>query len=460
MPHRTQETARIAPSDPLLPRPGLADFVRSLFRTLEQERVRNCALQGWEEFPEQSQEEFELDLAVHPDDRSGLHSAIDRLGEDGYRLVQQLNYSVRASALTFAWFENLTLKTARVDFVFEPPKNRQKTRNLWIADPAVAFTCTLLKNVAKGSISARDERRIGMLTKKLGRTRAGGIAAELFGKRIAEQVVEACREGNLEKLLKRLKPSFTWRQLLQKPSRALRFSWSDALRRIQRWKQPAGLSLVLLGPDGVGKSTLVNGMMSSLSPIFCGAHVSHWRPGVVVPIRDGDKSAENPHDDPTRSAFVSILYLFGFCMDFWVGYAVRIRPQLSRTKLVIFDRYYYDLLVDQVRYRYSGPKWLLRFLLHFIPGREQVVLILDAPENVILSRKRQLTLAELQRQRVDYRNLTKTLNNSHIIETQHGIEQALAAACRVVTEHLGRRLKIRRADSLITRPSQISGGSL
>ncbi len=460
MPNRNPETSRIASGGAPMPRQNLAHFVRSLFIALEQERVRYCAMQRWEELTELSEEAFELDLAVHPDDRAKLFSAIDRLGEDGYRLVQELNYSVRASALIFAWFENLTLKTARVEIVFEPPKNRQKVRNLWIADLAVAFTCTLMKSVAKGSISARDERRIRMLAEKLGRTGAEAIAAELFGKRIAEQVVEACRAGSLEKLLKRLKPSFTWRLSLQKPSQALRFFWGDARRRIQRWKQPTGLSLVLLGPDGVGKSTLVNGMMSSLAPIFCGEHVSHWRPGVVVPIRDGDKSAENPHDDPPRSAFVSTLYLLGFCLDFWVGHAVRIRPQLTRSEFVIFDRYYYDLLVDQVRYRYSGPKWLLGVLLRFIPGREQVVLILDAPENVILSRKRQLTLAELQRQRVAYRGLTKTLNNAHIIETQHGIEQALASACRVVTEHLGRRLESRRADSLATRPSQISGGSL
>ena len=460
IPSGTRETIRLTPSGAQISRPSLAHFVRSLFITLEQRQVRNCAMQGWEAVLDRSQKEFAIELAVHPDDRAKLYSAFDLLSKDGYRLVQELNYSARVSALTFAWFENLSLKTIRIDFVFEPPKNRHKAKNLWIADPSLAFACTLLNCIATGAVSPRQERQIDALVEKLGRTGAEGIAGELVGSRLGKQIVEASQAGRLEEVLTKLGPALAWRQFLKKPSQAARFFRGEAGRKILRWKQPTGLSLVLLGPDGVGKSTLVSGMMTSLAPLFSGEHVSHWRPGVVIPIRDGDKSEANPHDDPPRSAFVSTLYLLGFCLDFWVGHAVRIRPQLTQSKFVIFDRYYYDLLVDQVRYRYSGSEWLLRFLLRFIPKREQIVLILDAPENVILSRKQQLTLAELQRQRVAYRGLTKTLNNAHIIETQHGIEQALAAACHVVTEQMGQRIEARHAASFATRPTEISGGSL
>ena len=454
------EKIRNAPTGAQMPRPSLAHFARSLFITLEQKRVRSCAMQGWEELLEQCRHESAFELAVHPDDRATLLSVMDLLGTDGYRLVQVLNYSARVTALTFAWFENLSLKTIRIDLVFEQLGNPQKARNLWIAGPSAAFVCTLLRCIAKGTITTRERLRMEGLIEKLGISGAEGIAAGLVGGKLAKRIVEEAQAGGLEKLLQKLKPAVARRQLLNKPSQGLDFLWREAKRRISSWKQPPGLSLVLLGPDGVGKSTLVSGMVSSLAPIFSGEHISHWRPGVVVPIRDGDKSEANPHDDPPRSAFLSVLYLLGFCLDFWVGHAVRIRPQMAQAKFVIFDRYYYDLLVDQVRYRYSGPQWLLPFLLRFIPNREQIVLILDAPESVILSRKRQLTLPELQRQRIAYRGLTNTLGDAHIIETQHGIEQALASACRVVTEHLGRRLEIRRADPRASHSIQIFGGSL
>ncbi|MGH9704404.1 MAG: hypothetical protein ACRD4K_13600, partial [Candidatus Acidiferrales bacterium] len=439
---------------------GVAEYVRALINSLEQLHIRNGSLLGPDEIPQENSGQIELSLAIHPDDRAKLASAIEMLSEGGYRLVHELNSGARVSTLTFAWFENLALKTARVDLVFEAPKSRIKVRNSWIADSEAAFTCILLKCVAKQSLGPQDERRARVLAERLGRTRAEGIASELFGTRAAERVAAACRAGGLQKLLEQLQRSFVRNRWQHNPGAALSSCWSNARLRFRRWSRPDGLALVLLGPDGVGKSTLVNGMMSSLGPIFKGVNVSHWRPGVVVPIRDGDKSAENPHDDPPRSAFVSTLYLLGFCLDFWVGHAVRIRPQLTRSEFVIFDRYYYDLLVDQVRYRYSGSKGLLRFLLRFIPKRDQVILILDAPENVILSRKRQLTLAELQRQRVAYRGLTTTLSNAHIIETQHGIEPALSAACRVATEYMSQRLESRRAKPALHHTLQIQEGSL
>jgi len=126
-------------------------------KALEQERVRYCALPAPEEISEEIADEFELDLAIHPGDRSKIAPALEELNEDGYRLVQDLNHSGSVSALTFAWFENLTLKTAHVNFVFEAPKNRIKVRNAWVADSEIAFACTLLKSVAKKSLSARDE---------------------------------------------------------------------------------------------------------------------------------------------------------------------------------------------------------------------------------------------------------------------------------------------------------------
>jgi len=226
---------------------------------------------------------------------------------------------------------------------------------------------------------------------------------------------------------------------LRNPVRAAGRILSRIWQRFQSWMHPAGLSFILLGPDGVGKSTLVAGLLESLGAAFRGHELFHWRPGVVVPIRDGDDSLSSPHEEASRSPLVSVLYLFGFFADFCVGYAVRIRPLLVRSSLVVFDRYFHDLLVDQKRYRYSGPVWLARLLLRLSPGRNDLLLALDAPEDVILSRKQQLPCQELSRQRAAYRALCRTLPNAHVVETQHGTEPALAAAAQIIVGHLAQR---------------------
>ena len=51
---------------------------------------------------------------------------------------------------------------------------------------------------------------------------------------------------------------------------------------------------------------------------------------------------------------------------------------MIRTRLVIFDRYIYDLLVDSKRVRYGGPAWMLRLLARIVP-RPELVILLDAP---------------------------------------------------------------------------------
>ena len=94
---------------------------------------------------------------------------------------------------------------------------------------------------------------------------------------------------------------------------------------------------------------------------------------------------------PPRGAIVSVVKVFSLIVDYWLGYALKIGPAVRRSQLIIFDRYIYYLLVDSKRIRYGGPAWLLKMAAHVVP-RPDLVILLDAPANVLWSRKQEVPL--------------------------------------------------------------------
>jgi thymidylate kinase len=141
----------------------------------------------------------------------------------------------------------------------------------------------------------------------------------------------------------------------------------------------------------------------------------------------------------------SIVALFGIFLDYWLGFALVLRPFLARSGLIVFDRYYHDLLVDPIRYRYGGPMWLAKFLGRFIPPPDLLFLVLDAGEEVIFSRKREVPPEELRRQREGYRQFTLGAQRATLVNTDRGIEQTLGEAAQFIVEFLTRRFQRRHA---------------
>jgi len=100
--------------------------------------------------------------------------------------------------------------------------------------------------------------------------------------------------------------------------------------------------------------------------------------------------------------------MLGVVLDYWVG--TRLHQALPGAPgLIVFDRDFSRRLVDHLRYRYSGPHWVLRLLLRIVPQTESVFLVLNADAEIILQRKQEVAPAELRRQCAGYRKLAAEL---------------------------------------------------
>jgi thymidylate kinase len=140
--------------------------------------------------------------------------------------------------------------------------------------------------------------------------------------------------------------------------------------------------------------------------------------------------------------------LFVFFLDYWLGYCLLIRPILARSGLVVFDRYFDDLLIDAKRYRHGKPLWLARALRSLMP-QPDLVLVLDAPEEVILSRKQEVSPEELHRQRRLYSQYQTEVFNSRLIDATAPVERVTAESAQAVLEFLAKRYQRRNARWLV-----------
>jgi len=136
---------------------------------------------------------------------------------------------------------------------------------------------------------------------------------------------------------------------------------------------------------------------------------------------------------------MSMFFILTLAVDFNIGYILSTYPAMARSETVIFDRYFHDLLIDPKRYRYAGPRWLAQLLSRFIPPRKAIFIILDAGEEVILSRKQELPLHELKRQRAAYRAFGSRMPDAMIIRADRPVDEIVSEIVHQIDEVLTAR---------------------
>jgi thymidylate kinase len=435
------------------------DFLLTLFRTLEEDGIRYCVLHSLEGLP--GEVSSDLDLAVHPQDRTRLPRVFRTLGDQGYRLLQCLNYAVGCFCFVFFWMERLEPKTLAIDIILEHREGglivtsgealvagRRRQGAFWIPGPETEFRYLLTKQILKGNLSERQTLRLNALVRELGPALAERLAGGLFGQRWKKRVAEACANRSVGDLLGRFKVRLWLATLESDPFNTIRNLLGDILRRMRGYLQPMGLFLVILGPDGAGKSTLVAKLVEKLGPAFRHHRVFHWRPQVIMPSPGDRRPVTAPHASPPRGIWASVTKLLVVFLDYWLGYFLVIRPLLARTGLVVFDRYFHDIFIDPRRYRYGGPLWLPQLLASLVPSPHLLCLILDADEDVILSRKREVAPEDLRHLRAAYAQLTADFPRSRLVRTDQGLQQSLADATRTIVHYMAERFERRHASWL------------
>jgi thymidylate kinase len=216
----------------------------------------------------------------------------------------------------------------------------------------------------------------------------------------------------------------------------------NGLYQLRRIMQPTGCWIAFMGPDGCGKSLILDAVGSQLAPAFRTVRRYHMRPRLVGRKPANQGPVTDPHGQPPRGLAASIAKVLDLWIDYILGYALRILPEAIRTQLTLFDRCFYDLLVDSKRIRYGGPPWLLRAAARMSP-RPDLVILLDAPPEVLRARKQEVPLEEVARQRAAYLELARNLPSAVVVNAAQRPEEVIHDSLEAITGHLGQRARKR-----------------
>ena len=175
------------------------------------------------------------------------------------------------------------------------------------------------------------------------------------------------------------------------------------LRRLRRWvgmAHPIAPSVALLAPDGAGKSTLVEGIQGRF-----------FQPVHAVYMGLYSKDARRSRDRAIPGLGVS-----RHLVAQWRRY-FSARYRQAAGQLVLFDRYTYDAMLPAARAA-GTLRRLRRWLLARACPAPDLVVLLDAPGDVLFARKGEHSPALLERQRQSYLEMRPAFRRSAIVDVR------------------------------------------
>jgi thymidylate kinase len=449
------------------------ELLRDVLVTLEQAGHETCVLHGYEGYPEHVDSDVELIcddptqiLRVFSGRQAATIVRARRLKGDytDYRFIFYKRYGDDSAFLTC----DVSADYRLCGLLFFTGKEFLETRRPFkffrVPSADLEFCSYLIRKIVKGSLNTARARRLTELYQE----DPAGCEHQLsrfFPRAAARLITDSAKTGDWNPIRDRLDP--LRRELLGRAAREQPLRWlihrlDIPLRRFEKRSlallHPPGLMVALLGVDGAGKSTVIERMERDLLPAFARTKGYHKRtfPSALNWIRRrwraryrsqahrvrGERSVSTRHGAhrrPPRKFTGSFAKLVFWWLDYTLlGYVMDIYPSLVRSTLVLFDRYYHDLLVDAKRYRYGGPLWLILLVSRLIP-RPDLVILLDASPEVLYARKQDATFAEVSRQREAYLDVVKGLSHGHVVDASKPLDGVVAESEQIVLDHLARR---------------------
>ena len=434
----------------------ISQLVTAVFRAWHEAGINCLVLRNYESLPHFTTND--IDVLVDPGQlRQAEQVLLEAAAKSGFCLHSRVEFATLALYLSSrqsnaqAHFDLFTtLKWRGFEFVACDGFLRRKVgRDLFfIPHPADETVTKLLASlIYTGTV--KEKYRSSIVTGlQAERAAVINLLTPTYGAAHAKFLVEAgeqARWAEIEAAADVLRRALIFRHVTRRPWRTIKSLLVDARRLAKRMLQPPGVTVVLCGADGSGKSAAAREVIDGLNVTFPAQKVRqfHWKPALFSARRQAARGPTiDPHGRPARNPVVSLCY-FGFhWLEFFLGSHLRLRPITFRGDLVLIDRYYYDFFVDQRRYRLRVPQAVVRLGRFFLKSPD-LVFLLDAPAELLQKRKQEVPLAETERQRTGYLKLVQGLGNGRVVDSTQPLEKVGADISRAILDFMAERTKRR-----------------
>jgi thymidylate kinase len=433
-----------------MPDPGdISLLVNSVFAAWNEAGLGFLVLRNYENLPRSTTNDIDV-LIEH-----GCLSRAEQLlrtaaAQAGFLLLNRAEFATNAFYFAHresgqsAHFDLFTgLRWRGFDFIAADELLRCRVPRQQFATPHPAHEAAvnlLATFVFSGRV--KEKYRAGIAAQFLADpARARALLELTCGPQLAARLVElgaAARWADIESLIGLIRRQLIRHQLFHRPLDTLRSLSEDMWRLLKRAFYPPGMVIALIGADGCGKSTvqpqLIEQLASEFSPTK-GAQF-HWKPPVFSGARQAARQPTTaPHAQPPRPVPLALGFFALHWLEFFLGYFLRVRPVTFRGGFVVIDRFYYDFFVDPRRYRMNLPRSLVQLGYILLP-KPDVVFLLDAPAEVLQSRKREVPFAETARQCQAYQDLIRQMPNGILVDATQPPPQMAAKMRRAILEFL------------------------
>lgn len=437
-------------------------FLVPFFKLLNDYSVRYCVLRNYESLP-QSADGSDVDMWVHEDDLSSCLKALITSAEDsGMSLVttygdsaalkvglQSDNDGIQIDLFKGnVYFKNMVLSDA--DTILRYTK---KYNGLSVMDDDYADLLALLKELLNnGRVKAKYLNPIYEKSVYLSAYLKNSLPN--FNQEFIDEFANSVEKKSIEKDAKRLQ-ALAIKNISSKSSLSSLSLGFDKIKRVLGKR--TGYVIVVEGTDGSGKSFIID----SISPILNGAFhnsitYNHLRPNWLPDIaeilgkRKKPKKGEevtvvsDPHAGK-QSGFIGSVIRWGWYMiDYTIGYLVKVCPQIhSKSKVFIFDRYYYEFYLDQKRSHVKLPMWVVKFGEWLLPKPDLILCLGGDPEK-IYARKPETSLEEVIRQTKVLQDFCKQRKNAVWVDTTLKPEDSIEAAMVAINNVMSKRFDINK----------------
>lgn len=429
-----------------------ASVARALLAALESEFRSYCILSGYDELPDSF--DTDIDFMVNNAELGSVpHMIMEVARATGTRLFHTVGHELSARSFSLGYqagqeliivqpdacadYRHFGLLWLRADEVLGA--RRRHPRGFWIPSAAHEFAYYLIKRINKRSLEDKHGEKLHRL-----------FSEDSIG---CERMIGRFWKGRNRQLILRMAQTNDWMEIrttfdsiraeLRRNSaesfrQRLRTVPIRALHQLRRVLNPTGGWIAIMGPDGAGKSAAIGSIREQFRFAYHRVNCFHLRPKSIHFGKDTHGVVTDPHGKPPRGWILSVAKAFFLIADYWLGYLAQIVPSMQRSQLIVFDRYIYDLLVDHRRVRYGGPSWLLRLAARIVP-HPQLVILLDAPPDVLWSRKQEVEFNEVMRQRDGYCKEASTLPFARVVNAAQPLADVTRDVAMAIVDYYENR---------------------